>query len=128
MEWQIFHAVHSPVWQEKLFFVNLFIVFGEFMQQNAVKQYQSLRIEGMDMHTTMSASSSKEAGNGYPREAQVRHPSVRRLKAIGYLALLLAVVPAAACIATGHAGVPVLFSTTCGVVSCVAPPGSVPGW
>ncbi|MGK5040568.1 hypothetical protein ACQ4WQ_09510 [Janthinobacterium sp. GB1R12] len=84
------------------------------------------------MHTTMSASSSKEADNGYPHEVQVRHPSVRRLKAIGYLALLLAlllaVVPAAACIATGHAGVPVLFSTTCGVVSCVAPPGSVPGW
>ena len=72
------------------------------------------------MHTTMSASSSKEADNGYPHEAQVRHPSVRRLKAIGYLALLLAVVPAAACIATGRAGVPVPFSAMCGVVSCAA--------
>ena len=97
------------------------------MKQNAVKQYQSLQIEEMDMHTKMSASGSEEAGHGYPREAQLRHASVRHLKAIAYLALLLAVVPAASCIATGHAGVPVLFSTMCGVVSCVAPPGSVPG-
>lgn len=80
------------------------------------------------MHTKISASRSEEADHGYPREAQVRHSSVRRLKAIAYLALLLAVVPVASCIATGHAGMPVLFSTTCGVVFCVAPPGSVPGW
>lgn len=79
------------------------------------------------MHTTISASRGKEAGNAYPHEAQVRHASVRRLKAIAYLALLLAVVPAASCIATGHAGVPVPFSAMCGVVSCVAPPGGVPG-
>ncbi|WP_425251589.1 hypothetical protein ACPJXG_15460 [Janthinobacterium sp. NFX145] len=50
----------------------------------------------------------------------MRRSSARRLKAIGYLALLLAVVPAAACIATGRAGVPVLFTTMCGVVSCAS--------
>lgn len=80
------------------------------------------------MHTKMSASSCEEAGNGYPHGAQVRHASARRLKAIGYLALLLAVVPAAACIATGRAGMPVPFSAMCGVVSCVALPGNALGW
>ncbi len=82
------------------------------------------------MHTTMSARSSKEAGKGRPHGpgAGVRRSSVPRLKAIGYLVLLFAVVPAAACIATGRAGVPVLFSTTCGVVSCAALAGNVPGW
>ncbi|WP_402721164.1 hypothetical protein [Janthinobacterium rivuli] len=74
------------------------------------------------MHTKMSASGSEEAARGYLRGAAggVRRSSARRLKAIAYLALLLAVVPAAACIATGRAGVPVLFSTMCGVVSCAA--------
>ncbi|WP_152598657.1 hypothetical protein [Janthinobacterium sp. RA13] len=71
------------------------------------------------MHTRMSARSSAEAGRGRPH-GPGGHASVRRLKAIAYLALLLAVVPAAACIATGRAGVPVLFSTMCGVVSCAA--------
>lgn len=70
------------------------------------------------MHTKRSASSSEEAGKGYPRGAEVR--PVRRLKAIGYLALLLAVLPAAVCVATGRAGLPALFSTACGVVSCAA--------
>ncbi|NHQ92018.1 hypothetical protein [Janthinobacterium lividum] len=74
------------------------------------------------MHTKMSASGSEEAGRGYPRGAAagVSRFSVRRLKAIAYLALLLAVVPAASCIATGRAGVPVPFSAMCGVVSCAA--------
>ncbi|WP_289915364.1 hypothetical protein [Janthinobacterium sp. SUN120] len=47
-------------------------------------------------------------------------PALGRLQALAYLALLLAVLPAASCIAMGHAGVPVLFSTACGVVSCAA--------
>lgn len=72
------------------------------------------------MHTKMSARSSAEAGMGHPHRPGGRPASVRRLKAIAYLALLLAVVPAAACIATGRAGVPVLFTTMCGVVSCAA--------
>lgn len=74
------------------------------------------------MHTKMSASGSEAAGRGYPRGAAagVRRSSLRRLKAIAYLALLLAVVPAASCIATGRAGVPVPFSALCGVVSCAA--------
>lgn len=74
------------------------------------------------MHTKMSASGNEEAARGYLRGAAggVRRSSARRLKAIAYLALLLAVVPAAACIATGRAGVPVLFTTMCGVVSCAA--------
>jgi len=54
-------------------------------------------------------------------------PAVRRLKAIACVALLLAVVPAATCIATGWAGVPVLFSTVCDVVSCAALAGNFPG-
>ncbi|WP_143450952.1 hypothetical protein [Janthinobacterium sp. BJB301] len=74
------------------------------------------------MHTKMSASGSEEAGKGYPRGAGAvaGNASVRRLKAIGYLALLLAILPAATCIAMGRAGVPAPFSTACGVVSCVA--------
>lgn len=72
------------------------------------------------MHTKMSARGSVEAGKGYPHGAQVRHLSMWRLKAIAYLALLLAVVPAAACIATGRAGMPAPFSAMCGVVSCAA--------
>lgn len=81
------------------------------------------------MHTTMSARSSKEAGKGHPHGpgAGVRRSSVPRLKAIGYLLLLFAVVPAAACIGAGRAGVPALFSTACGVVSCAGLPGRVPG-
>ena len=48
------------------------------------------------------------------------HPALRRMQAIGYLALLLAVPLAAAGIAMGRAGVPAPFSTACGVVSCAA--------
>ncbi|MDN2672192.1 hypothetical protein OX459_12390 [Janthinobacterium sp. SUN026] len=47
-------------------------------------------------------------------------PALSRLQALAYLALLLAVLPAVSCIAMGRAGVPVLFSTACGVVSCAA--------
>jgi len=49
----------------------------------------------------------------------------RRLKAIACLALLLAVIPAVTCIATGRAGMPMLFSTVCGVVSCAAADGAL---
>lgn len=79
------------------------------------------------MHTKMSAGNSEEAGRGYPRGAGagVRNASARRLKAIGYLALLLAVLPAATCVAMGRAGVPALFSTACGVVSCAAGDGAL---
>ena len=81
------------------------------------------------MHTIMSASSSVEAGQGHPQRpgTGVRRASVARLKAIGYVLLLFAVVPAEVCIATGRAGVPALFSTACGVVSCVAATGKLRG-
>lgn len=72
------------------------------------------------MYTKMQASSSEVDGGGRANGPSVRRSSVRRLKVIGYLALLCAVVPAAAYIATGHAGVPVPFSAMCGVVSCAA--------
>ncbi len=55
-------------------------------------------------------------------------PSLGRLQTIACLALLFAVLPAATGIATGRAGVPTLFSTVCGVVSCAAETGLVPGW
>lgn len=38
----------------------------------------------------------------------------------GTLALLFGAAPAISCVATGHAGVPMLFTTLCGVVSCAA--------
>ena len=53
------------------------------------------------------------------RESAPR-PALGRMRAATYLALLLAVPAAATCIAMGHAGVPALFSTACGVVSCAA--------
>ena len=46
--------------------------------------------------------------------------ALRRVQALGYLALLLAVPLAATGIAMGRAGVPAPFSTACGVVSCAA--------
>ncbi|SDN49939.1 hypothetical protein SAMN05216517_11127 [Janthinobacterium sp. OK676] len=78
------------------------------------------------MHTKMSARNSVEAGKGDPcwPGADIGHTSARRLKTVGYLTLLLAVVPAASCVATGRAGVPVPFTAMCGVVSCVAPSDS----
>jgi hypothetical protein len=51
-----------------------------------------------------------------------------RLKAVAYLLLLCALIPAASYIAVGRAGVPALFSTACGVVSCVAVQGKVAVW
>lgn len=70
-----------------------------------------------------------------PPSGSARHPQgpgagvfrspVRRLQAIACLALLLAVIPAVTCIATGRAGMPMLFSTVCGVVSCAAADGAL---
>jgi hypothetical protein len=57
--------------------------------------------------------------------AGVSRPALGRLQAIAYLALLLAVLSAATCIAMGRAGVPTLFSTACGVVSCAAGDGAL---
>jgi hypothetical protein len=68
------------------------------------------------------------ARHWYGPSAGVSGSPVPRLKAVAYLLLLCAVIPAASYIAVGRAGVPVLFSTACGVVSCVAVPGNVPVW
>lgn len=90
------------------------------------------------MRTKMPVRDREVEYKGGPASGSARHrrrlgdgvsgSASRRLKAIACLALLLAVIPAVTCIATGHAGVPKLFSTVCGVVSCAAAAGSVPGW
>ncbi|MGK5021178.1 hypothetical protein [Janthinobacterium sp. LB2P10] len=67
--------------------------------------------------------------SGSMREAQesgaglLRSP-VPRLKLIAYLVLLLALIPAATCMAMECAGMPMLFSTVCGVVACAARAGA----
>lgn len=87
------------------------------------------------MLTKIPARGSEAVYKDLPPSGSVRHPQgpgagvfsslARRLKAIVYLALLLAVIPAVTCIATGRAGMPMLFSTVCGVVSCAAAHGAL---
>jgi hypothetical protein len=94
----------------------------------------SLWMEETDMLTKIPARGSEAVYKDQPPSGSARHPQrpgagvfrspVRRLKAIAYLTLLLAVIPAVTCIATGRAGVPMLFSTVCGVVSCAAGDGA----
>jgi len=124
--------------KETIFFGYIFIVFGKFMQQNTRDTARSLRMEEMDMRTKMPVRGRAVVHKGGPASGSAPHrhrlgdgvsrSASRRLKAIACLILLLAVIPAATCIATGHAGVPKLFSTVCGVVSCAAAAGSVHGW
>ncbi|WP_146009741.1 hypothetical protein [Janthinobacterium sp. ROICE36] len=99
------------------------------------------------MHANRSAKGRAEAGMDKLPFRRMRHPRLTlavcagmwrsmaapspplgRLQTIACLALLFAVPPAVTCIATGRAGVPMLFSTACGVVSCAAAAGSVSGW
>ncbi|WP_157751020.1 hypothetical protein [Janthinobacterium svalbardensis] len=87
------------------------------------------------MLTKIPARDSEAEYKDQPPSASARHPQglgadvfrspARRLKAIACLALLLAVIPAVTCIATGRAGMPMLFSTVCGVVSCAAADGAL---
>lgn len=87
------------------------------------------------MLTKIPARRSEAVYKDQPPSASARHPQgpgagvfrspARRLKAIACLALLVAVIPAATCIATGRAGMPMLFSTVCGVVSCAAADGAL---
>ena len=87
------------------------------------------------MLTKIPARGSEAVYKDQPLSGSARHPQgpgagvfrspVRRLKAIAYLTLLLAVIPAVTCIATGRGGVPSLFSTVCGVVSCAAADGAL---
>jgi hypothetical protein len=92
-------------------------------------------MEEADMLTKIPARRSEALYKDQPPSGSARHPQgpgagvfrspVRRLKAIACLALLLAVIPAVTCIATGRAGMPMLFSTVCGVVSCAAADGAL---
>ncbi|MGV8866568.1 MAG: hypothetical protein ACOH2S_06580 [Janthinobacterium svalbardensis] len=87
------------------------------------------------MLTKIPARDSEAEYKDQPPSASARHPQglgadvfrspARRLKAIACLALLLAVIPAVTCIATGRASMPMLFSTVCGVVSCAAADGAL---
>ncbi|MGK5011387.1 hypothetical protein [Janthinobacterium sp. MDB2-8] len=87
------------------------------------------------MLTKIPARDSEAVYKDQPPSGSARHPQgpgagvfrspVQRLKAIAYLTLLLAVIPALTCIATGRAGMPNLFSTVCGVVSCAAGDGAL---
>ena len=87
------------------------------------------------MLTKIPARRSEALYKDQPPSGSTRHPQgpgagvfpspLRRLKAIACLALLLAVIPAVTCIATGRAGMPMLFSTVCGVVSCAAADGAL---
>ena len=87
------------------------------------------------MLTKIPARRSEAVYKDQPPSGSARHPQgtgagvfrlpVRRLQAIACLALLLAVIPAVTCIATGRAGMPMLFSTVCGVVSCAAADGAL---
>ena len=87
------------------------------------------------MLTKIPARGSEAEYKDQPPSGSARHPQgpgagvfrspARRLKEIACLALLLAVIPAVTCIATGRAGMPMSFSTVCGVVSCAAADGAL---
>jgi hypothetical protein len=78
------------------------------------------------MHTNSPAGGRQERHRDKSALRRVRdtarasRPALRRMRAVGYLALLLAVPLAATGIAMGRAGMPAPFSTACGVVSCAA--------
>ena len=87
------------------------------------------------MLTKIPARGSEAEYTDQPPSGSARHPQgpgagvfrspARRLKEIACLALLVAVIPAVTCIATGRAGMPMLFSTVCGVVSCADGDGAL---